>query len=155
MATGIDQIIGPITAPVTGIAGLDPELDDQHGVERLPQVEHDGMAHLSSSLRDYHKLNMMVWLISARPSETEGSNLRWPDIFRMHGNPLLKSSTPPSGDNGRLGVAERALMLLPLLQGIYFIICGTYTMNVNRHGEPWGSTFRPWRPFHNPTLQRR
>ena len=51
IATGIDQIIGPIAAPVTGIAGHDPELDDQHGVERL-QVEHDGMAHLSSSLRD-------------------------------------------------------------------------------------------------------
>ena len=52
MAPGIDQIIGPITALVPGIAGHDPELDDQQGVERLPQVEHDGMAHLSSSLRE-------------------------------------------------------------------------------------------------------
>ena len=52
MALGIDQIIGPITALVTGMSGHDIELDDQQGVERLPQVEHDGMAHLSSSLRD-------------------------------------------------------------------------------------------------------
>ena len=34
------------------MSGHDIELDDQHGIERLPQVEHDGMAHLSASLRD-------------------------------------------------------------------------------------------------------
>ena len=83
---------------------------------RLPECR-DTILNLTTNtgLKDYHKLNMMVWLISARPSETEGSNLKWPDLFRMPGNPLQKSSTPPSGDSGRHGVAEKALMQLPLL----------------------------------------
>ena len=98
MAPGVDQIIGLITAPNARAR--------------------DTILNLTTStgLKDYHKLNMMVWLISARSSETEGSNLRWPDLFRMHGNPLQKSSTLLSGDSGRHGVVERALMLLPLLQ---------------------------------------
>ena len=52
MATRIDRIIGLIVLPVTGVAGHDIELNDQQRPVRLPQVEHDGMAHLRSSLRD-------------------------------------------------------------------------------------------------------
>ena len=51
MATGINQIIGPIALPLAGIAGHDIEPDNQQGADRLPQVEH-GMAHLGSALRD-------------------------------------------------------------------------------------------------------
>ena len=50
MAPRVDRIIGPIAEPFAGIAGHDIEFDNQHGIER--QVEHDGMAHLSASLRD-------------------------------------------------------------------------------------------------------
>ena len=52
MATRIDTIIGLIVLSVTGVAGHDIELNVQQRPVRLPQVEHDGMAHLSSSLLD-------------------------------------------------------------------------------------------------------
>ena len=52
MAPRVDRFIGPIAEPFAGIVGHDIEFDDQHGIERLPQVGHVGMAYLSASLRD-------------------------------------------------------------------------------------------------------
>ena len=52
MAIGADQIISPTPIQVAGEIGHDFELDDQQAVARLPQVTHDGMAHLSSTLQD-------------------------------------------------------------------------------------------------------
>ena len=52
MATRIIQIISPIALPLAGIAGHDFEPNSQQGVDRLPQVEHDCMAHFGSALRD-------------------------------------------------------------------------------------------------------
>ena len=49
MATRTDQIIGPITLPITRDIRHDTEFDNQQVVERIPQVEHDGMAYLSST----------------------------------------------------------------------------------------------------------
>ena len=52
MATRADQIIGPTPIQIAGEIGHDLELDDQQAVARLPQVTHDGMAHLSSTFQD-------------------------------------------------------------------------------------------------------
>ena len=51
-ATGIIQVIGPIALPTATVTGHDIEPDNQQAVIRLPEVEHDGMVHISSSLRD-------------------------------------------------------------------------------------------------------
>ena len=83
---------------------------------RLPKSS-DTILNLTTNRRltDYSRLHMMVWLISAQPLETEGLNLKWPVSFKTPGNPPPGSNMQLSGDNGQRGVAERALMQLPLL----------------------------------------
>ena len=95
--TRADQIIGPTTIQIAGVIGHDFEPDNQQDVARPPQVTHDYMAYLSLTIQD------------------GGLNLKWPDLFKTHGDHPLRDNTLPSGDNGQLGVAERALMQLPLL----------------------------------------
>ena len=81
---------------------------------RLPESL-DTILNLTTNrtLPDYHKLHMMVWLISAQPSDSGGGggwlmSLKWPDFFktiRFRQDSLSR----------QFGVAERALMQLPLL----------------------------------------
>ena len=52
VAARADQIIGAITFLVAGDTGHDIEPANEQDVDRLPQVTHDGMAYLSSTLRD-------------------------------------------------------------------------------------------------------